>query len=84
MTKRSFFVRIAVMLLLIALIVPTFALRVENEKNNKDVVFALNYNNAQMVLSEEEFDKTLERNKGRDDREGTGCRADLYALSMRR
>jgi len=63
MTKRSFIVRIIVMLLLVAIMVPTFVKRVENEGKNKDVVFAYNYNNADMVLSEEEFEESLKRNK---------------------
>ena len=63
MSKRKLFIRIAVMVILTAMLVPTFALRLSNESKNKDVVFALNYNNARMVLSDEEFDETLEENK---------------------
>ncbi len=63
MSKRNLFVRIAIMVVLTAMLVPTFALRLDNESRNKDVVFALNYNNARMVLSDEEFDETLEENK---------------------
>ena len=63
MSKRKLFIRIAIMVILTAMLVPTFALRLSNEGKNKDVVFALNYNNARMVLSDEEFDETLEENK---------------------
>ena len=63
MSKRKLFIRIAIMVILTAMLVPTFALRLSNEGKNKDVVFALNYNNARMVLSDEEFDESLEENK---------------------
>lgn len=63
MSKRNFFVRIAIIIILTVMLVPTFAVRVKNESKNKDVVFALNYNNSRMVLSDEEFDETLEENK---------------------
>ena len=63
MSKRKLFIRIAIMVILTAMLVPTFALRLSNESKNKDVVFALNYNNARMVLNDEEFEETLEENK---------------------
>ena len=52
-----------IILLIVGIMAPTFFHRAENEKRNNDVVFALNYNNAAMVLSQEEFDKTLDENK---------------------
>ena len=63
MSKKNLIVRAIVILILIGMLIPTFAKRVTNEKNNNDIVFALNYNNAHMVLSEEEFDKALNENK---------------------
>ena len=63
MTKRNLFVRVAIMIVLTAMLVPTFFQRLSNESRNRDVVFALNYNNARMVLSDEEFSETLQENK---------------------
>jgi len=62
MTKRNLVVRILKMLLLLAFMLPSFAQRVENEAANNDVKFALNFNNAAMVLSQEEIDATLDEN----------------------
>ena len=56
MTKRSLFVRLMIIMLIIGLMAPMFFHRVENEKKNKDVIFALNYNNAEMLLSPKELD----------------------------
>lgn len=63
MNKKHLIIRIVIMLLLVAMMLPTFAERSRNESMNKDVIFAVNYNNAHMVLSEEEFDATLKKNK---------------------
>ncbi len=61
--KKNIIIRIVIMLLLVAMVVPTFSERVKNESKNEDVIFALNYNNVSMVLSDEEFDETLKTNK---------------------
>lgn len=63
MTKRSLVIRLMIIMLIIGIMAPTFFHRVENEAKNNDVVFALNYNNAAMVLSSEEFDAALDENK---------------------
>lgn len=63
MQKKSFFIRVAVILILVAMLVPTLCIRISNEKENNDVVFALNYNNAEMVLSTDEFNASLKDNK---------------------
>lgn len=63
MNNKNLIIRIVIMLLLVAMMIPTFVQRSKNEAINKDVIFALNYNNANMVLSKQEFDSTLEENK---------------------
>ena len=63
MTKKNLIVRIVIFVILLAMIFPAFVKRVKNESDNKDVLFAINYNNAAMVLSEAEFAETLKRNK---------------------
>ena len=63
MNKKNLIIRIAIMLLLVSLVLPAFSQRVKNEAKNNDVIFALNYNNAKMVLSEEELSETLKENK---------------------
>ncbi len=63
MTKRNLFVRILIFVVLLSVIMPSFINRVVNESTNNDVVFALNINNAQMNLSEEEMASTLDRNR---------------------
>lgn len=62
--KKNIIIRTVIMLVLIALLIPTFSQRVKNENANNDVIFALNYNNAKMVLNNEEFYATLSQNKG--------------------
>ena len=62
MTKRNLFIRIGIIIVLLCLITPSFINRISNEADNNDVIFSLNYNNARMVLSEEEFDNTLDEN----------------------
>ncbi len=63
MNKKHLIIRIIIMLVLIAMLLPAFAERSRNEAMNKDVSFALNYNSAANALSEEEFQKTLDENK---------------------
>lgn len=47
----------------LAVMIPSFAMRVKNENANRDLVFALNYNNVAMVLNDEEVEETLAENK---------------------
>ncbi len=61
--KKNIIIRTVIMFVLIAMLLPTFSQRIKNEKANNDVIFALNYNNANMVLSRKEFDETLKENK---------------------
>lgn len=63
MTKKRLVARIIIFVILLALISPAFIKRVQNESDNKDVLFAINYNNAAMALSAQELDESLERNK---------------------
>lgn len=63
MIKRSLLLRLMIIMLIIGLMAPIFFHRVENEKKNKDVLFALNYNNASMLLSPKELDYSLKENK---------------------
>ena len=63
MSKRNLLVRVLILIVLTALLIPSFSVRLSNEADNKDVVFALNYNNTHMVLNADEFEETLERNK---------------------
>ncbi len=63
MNKKNIIIRLIIFLVLVALLVPAFSVRISNEKENKDVLFALNYNNAHMVLSSGEFEETLKTNK---------------------
>ncbi len=64
MSKKNIIIRILIMLILVAMLLPAVSQRVKNESKNNDVIFALNYNNAEMVLSDEEFHATLSQNKG--------------------
>ena len=59
MIKRSLLLRLMIIMIIIGLMAPIFFHRVENEKKNKDVLFALNYNNASMLLSPKELDYSL-------------------------
>ena len=63
MNKKHLIIRIVIMLLLVAMMLPSFIERHTNEYKNKDVIFALNYNNANNALSDEEFEETLKENK---------------------
>ena len=63
MSKKNLAIRIFIMIVLAAVMLPSFLVRVKNESANKDVIFALNYNNAVMVLNGEEVKNTLEENK---------------------
>ena len=59
MSKKSFIVRLVIFAVLLALLVPALSLRLKNEKQNDEVVIALNYNDAQMLLSDAELDNAL-------------------------
>lgn len=63
MNKKHLVIRVVVMLILLAMLLPAFKERSRNEAINKDVSFALNYNSANNALSEEEFEQTLAENK---------------------
>lgn len=63
MSKKNLIVRVIIIFMALAVMVPSFAIRVKNESANKDVVFALNYNNVAMVLNDEEIEETLAENK---------------------
>lgn len=63
MSKKNLIIRACAALILVGMLIPAFAQRVTNENKNSDVVFALNYNNAHMVLSAEEFEGTLKANE---------------------
>ena len=59
MKLKKLFVRLFIILVVTALLVPAFVQRINNENNNKDVVLALNYNNFANALSEKKFDELL-------------------------
>lgn len=61
--KKHIIIRIAVILILASMLIPSFTMRVSNEAKNNDVVFALNYNNAYQALTEDEFEDSLAENK---------------------
>ena len=63
MNKKHLVIRVVIMLVLVAMLLPTFVERSRNEAMNKDVSFALNYNSADNTLSQEEFEDTLNENK---------------------
>jgi len=63
MSKKNLALRCIIMLLLVAMMLPSFIVRHKNENANDDVIFALNYNNAHMVLNRKEFEGTLRENK---------------------
>ncbi len=63
MNKKHIIIRIAVILILASMLIPTFTMRISNEAKNNDVVFALNYNNAYQALTEDEFENSLAENK---------------------
>ena len=63
MSKKRILIRLAVILILIALTVPSFAQRIKNENANNDVVMALNYNNYEKSLSDSELLTSFEENK---------------------
>lgn len=56
MSKRSFIIKLVIFVVLFAMVLPAFCTRINTEKKNNDVVIALDYNNAEMVLSNEELD----------------------------
>lgn len=63
MSKKRILIRLAIILVLIALTVPTFAVRFKNENANNDVVMALNYNDYESSLSDSELLKSFDENK---------------------
>ncbi len=63
MSKKRLIIRTVIIVILLALLLPAFSMRIKYEKENKDVLFALNYNNAAMNLSGEELKETLAKNK---------------------
>ncbi len=63
MSKKRILIRLSIILVLIALTVPTFAVRFKNENANNDVVMALNYNDYESSLSDSELLKSFDENK---------------------
>lgn len=63
MTKKNLLIRAIIFAVLIAMVIPSFMLRIKNEKDNKDVIFALNLNSNYLYLSDEEVDESIEENK---------------------
>lgn len=61
--KKHIVIRIIIILILAAMLIPSVATRTENEKNNNDIVFSFNYNSAYQALNKEELEATLEENK---------------------
>lgn len=62
MSKKRIFIRLAVILILIAMLCPAFSNRVKNESANKDVIMALNYNDYAGNLSSSELSKSFDEN----------------------
>ena len=63
MSKKSFIIKLIIFVVLFAMMMPSFASRIKSEKKNKDVVIALNYNNAEMLLSRDEMTQILTQSK---------------------
>ena len=63
MNKKTIIIRSIIAFILILVMLPAFSMRVRNEGKNKNVIMALNYNSAAIVLSKTELDKTLNANK---------------------
>ncbi len=63
MNKKHLIIRIVIILLLAAMMIPSIATRIKNEKINNDVVLSFNYNSAYQSLNEEELEAALEENK---------------------
>jgi len=63
MNKKTVIIRSLIIFILILAMLPAFSLRLRNEQKNKNVIMALNYNSASVVLSEKELSKTLSANK---------------------
>ena len=59
MTKKSIIIRLFAAIAALSLMLPAVLTRVDNEDNNRDVIVAMNYNNFEMTLSKDEFDKAL-------------------------
>ncbi len=63
MSKKNLLIRGIIFVILLAMVIPSFAVRVKNESDNKDVIFALNLNDAQLLLSADEVEESIEENK---------------------
>ena len=63
MNLKKLFIRLFIIVVITALLVPSFMARINNENKNKDVVLALNYNNFANSLSEKKFDELLKTSK---------------------
>ncbi len=63
MNLKKLFIRLFIIVVITALLVPSFITRIKNENKNKDVVLALNYNNFANSLSEKKFDELLKTSK---------------------
>jgi len=63
MNKKHIIIRALIVLILAAMMIPSFAARTENERINNDIVFSFNYNSAYQALNGEELEATLKENK---------------------
>ncbi len=63
MNKKGVIAKIIIAVLLIAVMLPAFSVRLKTENNNKDVVMAINYNSFSKTLSEKELVKSFKDNK---------------------
>ena len=63
MNKKHIIIRTLIILVLAAMLIPAFTMRISNEAKNNDVVFSLNYNSIYQALNEEEFEATLKENR---------------------
>ena len=63
MNLKKLFIRLFIIVVITAMLVPSFITRLDNENKNKDVVLALNYNNFANSLSEKKFDELLKTSK---------------------
>ena len=61
--KKNILARIMLVVIAIEVVFPTFIERIQHEKNNKSVVTALNYNDFEVKLSEDEFESSLKKFK---------------------
>ncbi len=63
MSKKNLLIPIIIFAVLFVMVIPSFLSRISNEKDNNDVIFALNLNNTHLYLSDEEIDESIEENK---------------------